>query len=275
MDIIIQAIVLGIVQGLTEFLPISSSAHLIVLPPLLGWTGAFINSAIFDVMLHAGTLVALLIYFWRDVLRLIAAWLASIRDRSLTGDHDRRLAWLLLISVIPAAAVGALFEGFFDTTFRANLLFVPVLLLIGAVLLFVAERAAKHIREIWELRWLDALLIGLAQALALFPGISRSGITISAGLFLGLKREAAARFAFLMGIPIIAGAAAWKLRAVSLEPLSSHDIQALLAGVIAAAISGVFAITFLLRYLQRNNTDVFVVYRVAAAAVFAGLLLLR
>jgi undecaprenyl-diphosphatase len=274
-DIIIQAIVLGIVQGLTEFLPISSSAHLIVLPPLLGWQNAFINSAIFDVMLHAGTLVALLIYFWRDVVRLIVAWLASIRDRSLADDHDRRLAWLLLISVIPAAIVGAVFESFFDTAFRANLLLVPLLLVIGAVVLLVAERAAKHIREIWELRWLEALLIGLAQALALFPGISRSGITISAGLFLGLKREAAARFAFLMGIPVIAGAAAWKLRLVSLESLSSHDIQALLAGIIAAAVSGLIAIAFLLRYLQRNNTDVFVVYRVAAAAVFAALLFVR
>src|SRR4051812_41854656 len=212
MDVVFQAIVIGIIQGLTEFLPVLSSAHLIVIPQLLGWNTAFINSATFDVMLHAGTLVALLIYFWRDVVRLLGAFFASIGDRSLAGDHDRRLAWLLLISTIPAALLGALFESFFDTYFRDNLLFIPVLLVVGAVVLFVAERAARHVRDMWQLTWLDAVIIGLAQALALFPGISRSGVTIATGLFLGMKREAAARFAFLMGIPVIAGATVWKLR---------------------------------------------------------------
>ena len=275
MDIIFQAIVIGIVQGLTEFLPVSSSAHLILIPPLLGWNEAFINSATFDVMLHAGTLLALLIYFWRDVIQLVGAFLASIRERSLAGDHNRRLAWLLLISVIPAAILGAAFESFFDTYFRANLLFVPVLLVIGAAILFMAERAAKKAREMWELTWVEALLLGVAQAFALFPGISRSGITIAGGLYLGLKREAAARFAFLMGIPVIAGATVWKLRDLSLETLSSHDVQALLAGMTAAAVSGVIAIWVVLAYLRRSSTDVFSLYRVAAAIVFAVLLIAR
>jgi undecaprenyl-diphosphatase len=275
MDVVFQAIVIGIIQGLTEFLPISSSAHLIVIPQLLGWNDAFLNTAEFDVMLHAGTLVALLIYFWRDVIRLLGAFFASIRDRSLDGDHDRRLAWLLLISTIPAAILGATLESFFDNYFRDNLLYIPLLLVIGALLLFVAERVARHVRKIWELTWLDALLIGVAQALALFPGISRSGITIAGGLFLGMERPAAARFAFLMGIPVIAGAAIWKLRELSLGSLSSTDALALVAGMVAAVIAGVLAISFLLRYLQRHNTDIFVAYRIGFAVIVAVLLVMR
>jgi undecaprenyl-diphosphatase len=277
MDIVLQAIVIGIVQGLTEFLPVSSSAHLVVIPPLLGWNDSFLNSAEFDVMLHAGTLIALLIYFWRDVIDLLSAWVASMRERSLGEDHNRRLAWLLIVSVVPAAALGALFEDFFDTYFRADdhLIYISGLLVIGAILLFVAERFARHVREMWQLRWLDALLVGVAQALALFPGISRSGVTIAAGLFLGLTREAAARFAFLMGIPVIAGAFLWKLRELDLGALTSSQTLALGAGFVAAAISGVFAIGFLLRYLRGHNTDIFVAYRIGFAVLVAVLLILR
>src|SRR3954454_16736063 len=242
MDTVFQAIVIGIVQGLTEFLPISSSAHLILIPQLLGWTGEFINSANFDVMLHAGTLVALLIYFWRDVVRLLGAFFASIRDRSLRDDPDRKLAWLLLISTIPAAILGVLFESFFDTYFRENLLWIPVLLIVGAVVLYVAERAARHTREMWQITWLDSLLIGLAQAFALFPGISRSGITIAGGLFLGMKREAAARFAFLIGIPVIAGGFVWKLRHLDLGAMTPSQTRALASAFFAATFSGLFAI---------------------------------
>jgi undecaprenyl-diphosphatase len=275
MEIVFQAIVIGIVQGLTEFLPISSSAHLILLPPLFGWDEPFLNTATFDVMLHAGTLLALMLYFWRDVIRLLGAWFASIRYQSLNGDHDRRLAWLLLISVIPAAALGATLEDFFDTAFRQNLLWIPILLVVGALLLFVAERIAKHVRKLWQLTWLDAFLIGVAQALALFPGISRSGITIAAGLFLGLERQGAARFAFLMGIPIIAGATLWKARTIAFGTLTSTETVAMLAGMLAAGLAGVVAISFLLRYLARHSTDIFVVYRLVMAAVFAVLLLIR
>jgi undecaprenyl-diphosphatase len=274
-DIVFQAIVIGIVQGLTEFLPISSSAHLILIPQLLGWTDPLINSANFDVMLHGGTLLALLIYFWRDVVRLIRAFIASIRERSLGTDHDRRLAWLLLISTIPGALLGVALESFFDTYFRENVLWIPVLLVIGAVLLFVAERFAKHIREIWQISWLDSLAIGIAQAFALFPGISRSGVTIAGGLFLGMKREAAARFAFLMGIPIIGGAFVWKLRELAVGSLSGTDSIALAAGFIAAGISGVIAISWLLRYLQGHSTDIFVAYRIGLAIVAAAILLIR
>ncbi len=277
MDIVFQAIVIGIVQGLTEFLPISSSAHLILIPQLLGWKDPFLNSAEFDVMLHAGTLLALIMYFWRDIVQLLGAFFASIRDRSIGDDHNRRLAWLLLISVIPAAILGALFESFFDTYFRADdhLIYIPVLLIIGALLLYVAERAARHVREMWQMRWLDALLIGIAQAFALFPGISRSGVTIAGGLFLGLKRDSAARFAFLMGIPVIAGAVIWKVRELDINTLASGDGLALVAGFTAAAIAGVLTIRFLLGYLQNHNTDVFVAYRIGFAVLVAVLLLMR
>ncbi|HSH21110.1 MAG TPA: undecaprenyl-diphosphate phosphatase, partial [Candidatus Caenarcaniphilales bacterium] len=206
METIVQAVVIGVVQGLTEFLPISSSAHLILLPRLLGWNNEFLNSPAFVVMLHLGTLAALIVYFWRDLLRYALAGLAVLRDRRVGTDPDRRLAVLLAASVIPAALVGVVLEEFVDTFFREHLLSIAILLVVGAVILFVAERAARHEREMHELRLRDALAIGFAQALALFPGISRSGITIAAGLFLGLERPAAARFAFLMGTPIIAGA---------------------------------------------------------------------
>ena len=275
MDELIQAIVIGIVQGLTEFLPISSSAHLILLPRVLGWDDEFILSPAFTVMLHLGTLVALLVYFWRDLLRYAAAGLAVLRDRRVGTDPERKMAVLLAASVIPAALVGVVLEDFVDTFFREQLLVVCGLLVVGAAILFVAERAARHSREMSELRVRDALAIGLAQALALFPGISRSGITISAGLFLGLKREAAARFAFLMGTPIIAGAGLWKSRELLDGSVGAFDPLVLAAGMIAAAVSGLLAIALLLAFLRRYSTDVFGLYRVIAAATFAALILLR
>jgi undecaprenyl-diphosphatase len=275
MDHLIQAIVIGIVQGLTEFLPVSSSAHLILVPKVLGWNDPFINSAAFDVMLHLGTLVALLAYFWRDLIRYVVAAVAALRERSLGNDPDRRIALLLVVSAFPAAILGVLLESFVDTYFREVPLAVCLLLAIGGAILFLAERAARHTRKMEDLSVIQALGIGLAQGLALFPGISRSGITISAGLFLGLERAAAARFAFLMGTPIIAGAGLWKLRGLASGGVGPSDPAVLAAGMIASAIAGLVAIWFLLRYLQRNSTDVFVAYRFIAAGVFAALLLIR
>ena len=274
MDTILQAIVIGIVQGLTEFLPVSSSAHLILVPRVLGWDNAFILSPAFDATLHLGTLVALIAYFWRDLWRYFVAFLRLLRDRGVGNDVDKKVALLLAISVIPGAILGIGLESFVDTFFREQLLVVCALLVVGAAVLFVAERAARHIREMEELRPIEALGIGLAQALALFPGISRSGITISAGLFLGLKRESAARFSFLMATPIIAGAGLWKLRELLNGSAGTFDSTALIAGLVAAAVSGLIAIWFLLAYLRRASTDVFGLYRVGAAIVF-GLLILR
>jgi undecaprenyl-diphosphatase len=266
-DQLLQAIVLGIVQGLTEFLPISSSGHLIVVPALLGWDDPFIESLAFSVMLHIATLLALLIYFRDDWLRLIPAGLASIRDRSLADDPDRRLAWLLIAATIPAVIAGVLLNDPIETAFRQPRL-VAVTLVIGAAILFLADRLGSHARRMDSIGFPLALGIGAAQALALVPGISRSGISISAGLFAGLDRGSAARFAFLMATPITAGAGLWELRKVLVgEAGVSIPIVPLVGGMVAALIAGLLAIAVLLRYLRTHGLGVFVLYRLALAAV--------
>jgi undecaprenyl-diphosphatase len=224
-------------------------------------------------MLHLGTLAALVAYFRIDLWRLLSAWLRSLIERTLASNAERRLAWFLLVSVVPAALLGALLEEFFDTAFRERIALVGIFLLVGAALLWLAERHGRPQRDLDSLRLRDAVAIGAAQSLALFPGISRSGITIAAGLFLGLEREAAARFGFLMAVPVIAGAGIWKLRALASGTSGSFDPLVLAAGMLAAALSGLAAIWFLLAYLRRRDTTPFVLYRVAfAAAIFAFLL---
>jgi undecaprenyl-diphosphatase len=267
MESLIHAAILGIVQGLTEFLPISSSAHLILVPKLLGWNDPFIDSAAFDVMLHMGTLVALLVYFWRDLIEILAAWLASIRDRRIGDDPQRRLAWLLVVSVIPAAILGAALEGFFDQAFREHYQWIALFVLIGATLLWLGERRGTQTRGLDGMVLRDAVTIGVAQALALFPGTSRSGITIAAGLLLGLKREAAARFSFLMAVPVIAGAGIWKARTLVGASLGGAQVNELVVGIVTSAIFGFVAIAFLLRFLRTNPTTVFIAYRIVLAGV--------
>jgi undecaprenyl-diphosphatase len=266
-EALIHAAILGIVQGLTEFLPISSSAHLILVPKLLGWNDPFIDSAAFDVMLHMGTLVALLVYFWRDLIEILGAWLASIRDRRIGDDPQRRLAWLLVVSVIPAAILGAALEGFFDQAFREHYQWIALFVLIGATLLWLGERRGTQTRGLDGMVLRDAITIGAAQALALFPGTSRSGITIAAGLLLGLKREAAARFSFLMAVPVIAGAGIWKARTLVGASLGGAQVNELVVGIVTSAIFGFVAIAFLLRFLRTNPTTVFIAYRIVLAAV--------
>jgi undecaprenyl-diphosphatase len=206
MDTLGQAIIMGIVQGLTEFLPISSSGHLIIVPYLAGWTDPFITSLAFSVMLHIGTLVALLVYFWRDWLRLVPAGFATIRDRSFDSDPDRRLAWLLVVATVPALVIGVLLNDVVEERFREVGL-VALMLVVGAAIMWLADHwGPKRLLAI-DLTFPKALGLGFAQALALIPGVSRSGISISAGLFAGLDRESAARFSFLMATPITAAAA--------------------------------------------------------------------
>ena len=267
MDQIIQAVVLGVVQGLTEFLPVSSSGHLIVVPALLGWDDPFLQSLAFSVMLHVATLLALLLYFRADWLRLIPAGLATIRDRSFRGDPDRRLAWLLAASTIPAVIVGVTLNDLIETAFREPRL-VAVTLVAGGAILWLADRLGSRDRRIEGLTFPMALGIGAAQALALVPGISRSGISISAGLFAGLDREAAARFAFLMATPITAGAGLWELRKI-LAGESGVDLPLLplAAGMVASLIAGLVAIAVTLRFLRTHSVTVFVVYRIALAAL--------
>jgi undecaprenyl-diphosphatase len=266
-DIVVQALVMGIVQGLTEFLPVSSSGHLILVPYLLGWHDPFIDSLAFSVMLHIATLLALLIYFRADWLRLIPAGLAAVRDRSFAGDPDRRLAWLLAVSTVPAVIAGVLLNDIIETRFREPRL-VAVTLVVGAAILWVADRTSSRSRDIDDISFGGALGIGVAQALALVPGISRAGISISAGLFLGLNREAAARFSFLMATPVIAGAGLWELRkVVTGEAGVDVPLLALVVGMLGALLAGIAAISVLLRYLRTHPTTIFVVYRLVLAAV--------
>ena len=266
MDQLIAALVMGIVQGLTEFLPISSSGHHILVPQLLGWNDPFIESLAFSVMLHLGTLGALLVYFRADWLRLVPAGLATLRDRSFRGDPDRRLAWLIVVSMIPAIGAGLLLDDLAETAFREARL-VAITLVIGAAILWLADRWGAREREIGSLTFRTAFAIGLAQALALVPGISRSGISISAGLFAGLTREAAARFSFLMATPLIAGAGAWETRKILAgESAVAVSPEALAVGMAASFVSGLVAIAFLLRFLRTQPVTVFVVYRLILAA---------
>jgi undecaprenyl-diphosphatase len=266
-DIVVQALVMGIVQGLTEFLPVSSSGHLILVPYLLGWHDPFIDSLAFSVMLHIATLLALLIYFRADWLRLIPAGLAAVRDRSFAGDPNRRLAWLLAVSTVPAIIAGVLLNDLIETQFREPRL-VALTLVVGAAILWVADRTSSRSKEIDDVSFGGAVGIGLAQALALVPGISRAGISISAGLFLGLTREAAARFSFLMATPVIAGAGLWELRKLATgEAGVDVPLLPLVAGMLGALVAGITAISVLLRYLRTHPTTVFVVYRLVLAAV--------
>jgi undecaprenyl-diphosphatase len=267
MDVVVQALVMGIVQGLTEFLPVSSSGHLIIVPYLLGWDDPFIDSLVFSVMLHMGTLLALLVYFRADWLRIIPAWFASIRERSIAGDPDRRLAWLLLASTIPAVIAGLLLNDLAETTFRSATL-VAITLVIGAAILWLAERLATRSKGVADLGLVGAVGIGVAQAIALVPGISRSGISISAGLYFGLTRESAARYSFLMATPITAGAGLFELRKiVTGEAGVDVSMGPLVVGMVAALFAGLLAIAGLLRFLRSNSTNVFVVYRLILAAV--------
>jgi undecaprenyl-diphosphatase len=267
MDILVQALVMGIVQGLTEFLPVSSSAHLIVVPYLLHWRDPFIDSLAFSVMLHIATLVALLVYFRADWLRLIPAGLAALRDRSFRGELDRRLAWLLAVATIPAVIVGVLFNDVIEREFRTPER-VALALVVGAAILWLADRTGRHLRELDGVTFPIAAGIGVAQALALVPGISRSGMSISAGLFAGLTREAAARFSFLMATPVIAGAGGWEaLKLVRGEAGVAIALGPLLVGMAAALVAGLAAIEITLRYLRSHSVTVFVLYRLALAAV--------
>lgn len=267
MDIILQALVMGIIQGLTEFLPISSSGHLIVVPELFGWTDPFIDSLAFSVMLHLGTLVALLVYFRWDWIRLVPAGLAALRDRSFRGDPDRRLAWLILSTTVPAMIAGLLLNDPIETVFRDARL-VAVTLVIGAALLWLADRRGSRRLGIGDIGFRLAIGIGVAQAFALVPGISRSGISITAGLAAGLRREPAARFSFLMATPITAMAGAYEtLKLIRGDAGLEVQVVPLAVGMVAAALSGLAAIAVLLRFLRNNPTTVFVVYRVVLALV--------
>lgn len=274
MEQLLQALVMGLVQGLTEFLPISSSGHHILVPYLLGWDDRFIESLAFSVVLHAGTLAALLVYFRDDWLRLIPAFVALVRDRSFRDDPDRRLIFLLVVSTVPAAVIAFALNDVVDDAVRQPGL-VAVMLVAGGAILWLADRWGPRTRAIDRLTTRGALGIGFAQALALVPGVSRSGISMSAALFAGLDRADAARYSFLMATPITAMAVAWEGLKIVRGEVGGAEPATLAVGVAASFVSGVLAIAVLLRYVRSRSFDVFVLYRLVLAGVVLAAFLTR
>ena len=263
-----QALVLGVVQGATELLPISSSGHLILVPWLFEWeyleTHEEFNQT-FDVALHVGTLVAVVAYFWSDVVRLAAAWLGSVRRRRIESAEER-IAWFVAIATVPAAVIGALGEDLIAEHLGEPWQ-IAIFLAVFGIVLWVADRTPPR-RSMSDLGPGTAIAVGLAQSLALMPGVSRSGITISAARFLGLDRDSAARFSFLLLIPIVFGASLWKgVTDVLLGDLPPGSSGPFLVGMIASAGSGLLAIWGLLGYVRNHDYTLFVVYRLVVAAV--------
>lgn len=250
-----QALILGVLQGATEFVPISSSGHLVIVPWLLGWGQP---SLLFDTTVHWGTLLAVVVYFRRDLWELFTAWLKTIRERSL-ADPKGRLAWLLLLGNIPAGLMGLFLKDFFESLFADPLSTARFLLVTGTILA-LSEWMGKRNREVESMGWVDALAIGVAQGAAILPGISRSGATIAAGLWFGMGREAAARFSFLLSVPIVFAAGMLKLKDAFEVGFVPGEGWTLALGFLAAAVSGYLCIHYLLEFLRRRSLYVFAVY---------------
>jgi undecaprenyl-diphosphatase len=269
---LLQIIVLAIVQGLTEFLPISSTAHLYLTSWLLGWN---VESLTFDIALHIGTLLAVLVYFFRDWLQIITQGLGMNYGRDPELKHNRALLWLLVIATIPVGVFGLLFNKQAETTWRNPIVMAIMLIGIG-VLMWAADRSSKRERDLATVTAADALTIGAAQALAIVPGTSRSGITITAGLFRNLNREAAARFSFLLSTPAIAGAAAKAVKDLFKEGGIPPDMRlTFVLGIAISAVTGMLVIAWLLRYLRRNTLIFFVYYRIIFGIIVLALAFFR
>lgn len=264
---IIEAIFLGIIQGLTEFLPISSTGHLTVAGKLLGlisvehperWTS-------FIAVIQIGTLIAILAYFWKDLLRITIDFIKFnlLKPKKFSEQSfDSKMGWLIIIGSIPVVIIGLGFKDFIEGAFTKNLTVIATSLIALGLILGLAEKVGKFKKELKDLKWYDALIVGFAQSLALIPGSSRSGTTITAGMFLGFKRETAARFSFLLSVPAILGSGLLQLYE-ALEYIDTSGMVNLVVATLAAAISGYLTIEFLLRFLRKNSTFVFVFYRIA------------
>ena len=261
----LQAIVLGIAQGLTEFLPISSTAHLRLVPAFLGWKDP---GAAFTAVVQLGTMAAVLLYFREDLWRIARTWSASLRRPELRGDIDARMGWYIGLGTIPIAIFGFLFRHPIETGARSLYLIGTTLIVLGLVLL-LAERVARRRREVTDLTARDAALIGFAQALALVPGVSRSGATITAGLFAGFTREAAARYSFLLSVPAVVLSGLFEARKVGGE--GSAALGPTVIATLLAFVVGYASIAWLLRWLVRHSTAVFVLYRVVLGVIVLAL----
>lgn len=266
---IFEAIILGIVQGLTEFLPVSSSAHLIILPWMLSWNGKLLNSLFFNVALHAGTLLAVVIYFRSDIALYIRSAFAILRKMRVESP-DEKMVLYFIVSAVPAVLCGFFLKDFIEASLRSPLVVACTLVTVGCFM-FASERISKKQRTGVTFR--DAVLIGCSQALALVPGVSRSGITISTGILIGLDRGAAARFSFLMAVPVIFGATLLEVKG-AWGAINNSDMIVILLGILVSFLSGYLAIGFLLDYIKRYSFDLFVYYRFLLAFLIVTMMVL-
>lgn len=267
---IVETVVLGVVQGLTEFLPISSTAHLRLVPALLGWGDP---GAAASAIIQLGTMLAVVAFFRRDILNLFKAFIHGIARGKPFEEFESRLAWYIAVGTIPVGVLGLLFKDFIETSAR-SLYLISASLVLLALILAVAERISAFRRDVSSITLSDCVIVGFAQALALIPGSSRSGTTITAGLFLGLTREAAARFSFLLSIPAVVASGLFELYEVrhSISGVVAFD---LFAATIVSAVTGYVAIAFLLKYLRTHTTYAFIWYRVFLGGVILFLLFLK
>ncbi len=266
---VVEATTLGLVQGFTEFLPISSIAHLRVIPALLGWSDP---GAAYSAVIQLGTLAAVLVYFGPDMRIMARAVIRGLAAGRPWAKQEARLAWFILLGTLPIGVCGLVFKRFIVGELRSLYVVSGSLIVLG-ILLWVAENRAAFRREVMHIGWVDSQIIGLAQALALIPGSSRSGTTMTAAMFLGLTREAAARFSFLLGIPAIGAAGVFELRELLKHGLGGAAFSSLGIGVVTSALSGYLAIDLLLRYLRTRTTYIFVWYRLGLGLLLLALLI--
>ena len=264
---IFQAIILGIVQGLTEFLPISSSAHLVLVPYFLNWQLPEKEMFVFDVLVQLGTLVAVIFYFRKELAAIIGGFFKQLFAGKPFATHEARLGWLLILATIPAGLVGLLLQDQVEQTF-ASPLFTGLALLVTALLMFIGERVSQKVGDLEDVTFLTALVMGLMQALALFPGISRSGATISGGMFRHLKRESAGKFSFLMSVPVMLAAGALSTHTMVTEvPNLASFLPIMAIGFITAMVVGYFSIRWLLQFLNQHPLTTFSVYCAALGGI--------
>jgi undecaprenyl-diphosphatase len=262
----IQAIILGIIQGITEFLPISSSAHLVLLPYIFQWGSNIETDFVFNVLIQLGTLLAVFIYFKDDIFSIASTWLKALFTPAERATDEFRFGWYIILATLPAMVVGLTFKPRVQSVFESPLI-AGSLLFATAIMLFFAERLKPGKLEIKQLTWKLVLLIGLFQAFALFPGISRSGATIFAGLLVGLKSEEAGRFSFLMSIPVLLGAGIMSISDLFAISNISSFLPLLLAGFLASAIVGYFSIAILMKFLQKYSLYFFSAYCVIIGGI--------
>lgn len=271
---LLQAMVLGLVQGLTEFLPVSSTAHLRIVPALFGWHFGYNNGsndpgAAFTAIIQLGTMIAIVVYFWRELLHVTVAWFRGLVDREARASLEYRFGWYLILATIPVGVFGVIFRHQIETGAR-NLWLIAIALIVLALILYGAERVGSRTREEEEISTRDAVVIGTAQALALIPGASRSGTTITAGLFRGLTREAAARFSFLLSIPAVVLSGLFEAVRISGKPGPGAGLTGV--ALVIAFIVGLASIHWLMRWLGRHSTYIFIGYRIALGLLLIGLL---